>query len=75
VNLRIDPDLLRSDRDFRTDRPNTFISQHNVEEATFGWFSDNPNTGPRCRRCNDLLHIHLWQLVDGTDIVDCGRRP
>ncbi len=30
-----------------------------------------PFTGPRCGRCNRLLHHHLWQLVD-PDLAEQG---
>jgi len=51
------------------------ISQHGITETGFGYYQNDAYTGPRCRRCNRLLHNHLWQLVDDSDevcdVIDC----
>jgi hypothetical protein len=73
VNLLIDPDLLNADTKTH-DRPNAYINRHGATETVFGYYSADPLTGPRCGRCNDLLHVHLWQLVDDGDVIHCGRR-
>ncbi|WP_433730827.1 hypothetical protein ACQP2Y_21115 [Actinoplanes sp. CA-051413] len=73
MNLLIDPELLNADANTH-DRPNAYINRHAFIRAAFGYYSADPLTGPRCGRCNDLLHVHLWQLVDDGDVIDCGRR-
>lgn len=53
--------------------PEALIERHGAVNTTFGYYSADPISGPRCGRCNDLLHIHVWQLVDGTEVLDCAR--
>ncbi len=72
MNLLIDPDLLTADAN-AVGRPNAYINRHGATRTVFGYYDADPATGPRCGRCNDLLHVHLWQFVDGTDVIDCGR--
>jgi hypothetical protein len=74
VNLLIDPDLLAADAN-SVGRPNAYISRHGATTTTFGYYPADQQTGPSCGRCNELLHDHLWQFVDGDEVIDCGRRP
>jgi hypothetical protein len=69
MKLLIDPALLLPG----AHAPQALIERHGVTETTFGHYPADPATGPRCGRCNDLLHIHVWQLVDGTEILACAR--
>ncbi len=45
-------------------RLGTLINRLGVTETPFGYYSADEFTGPRCGRCNRLLHHHLWQFVD-----------
>lgn len=73
MNLLIAPDLYDADPS-TPGRPNAYINRHGATATTFGYYPADPATGPRCPRCNTLLHQHLWQFVDGTDVIDCGRQ-
>lgn len=57
--LRLDPDRLG---DIKADLGH-LINRHGITETRFGYY-DAADGGPRCGRCNNLLHNHLWQLVD-----------
>lgn len=79
MNLLIDPDLLDTDPDTNFDRPTALINRHDTIPTVFGYYDADPATGPRCGRCNDLLHVHLWQLVDPDTVeqggvIDCRRQ-
>jgi hypothetical protein len=52
--------------------PAVLVARHGATDTVFGYHSADPYTGPRCGRCNRLLHIHVWQLVDGGDVLDCA---
>jgi hypothetical protein len=73
VKLLIDPDLHAS-APGTPGRPDALIGRHGAIIRVYGYFSADPHAGPRCGRCNGLLHVHLWQLVDG-GVIDCGRQP
>ncbi len=73
MNLLIDPDLHATDK-FNPRRPSVLIHGHAVVETMFGYYDADPATGPRCPRCNDLLHLHTWQLTNGTEVFECGRQ-
>ena len=70
MNLLIDPSLLLPDA--RHQQPAALIRRHGATKTTFGYHSADPDAGPRCGRCNNLLHLHLWQLADGGNVLDCA---
>lgn len=79
MNLLIDPDLLKSDPDTDRTRPTALINRNGATPTVFGYYDADPATGPRCGRCNNLLHVHLWQMVDPDTVdqdgvIDCGRQ-
>lgn len=52
------------------------INRHGLTETAFSSQSADEATGPRCGRCNVLLHHHLWQFVDPDQaeqggVMDC----
>lgn len=57
----------------QTRRPEALIERYDTVNTQFRNYSADPIAGPRCGRCNDPLHIHLWQLVDDGDVLDCAR--
>ncbi len=73
MNLRLDPDRLADIK-----QPlGALINRHGITETHFGYYSSDPLTGPRCGRCNNLLHVHLWQLVNPDmpeqgGVINCG---
>lgn len=55
----------------QTGGPALLVRLHEVVDTRFGCQSADPHTGERCQRCNRLLHVHVWQFVDGDDVLEC----
>ncbi len=80
--LLIDPEVFEAFTPPRVPvNPHSFYQRHTTVPTRFGYYDaddTNPNA-PRCDRCNELLHVHVWQLVEVAgdivkDIVECERQ-
>lgn len=69
MNLLVAPDLPDTVRAEIA----SLIRRFGETVTPFGYYPNDENTGPRCPRCNTLLHNHWWQQVDGDDVLNCGR--
>lgn len=69
MELLIDPDLLVPSGKDR--QPAALVYRYGATKTAFGYYPADETNGPRCERCNRLLHHHLWQLVDDGEVQDC----
>ncbi|GIM88774.1 hypothetical protein [Paractinoplanes toevensis] len=71
MNLFLDPDRRA---DIKADL-GSLTRVHRVADVHYGYYPAD-ESGPRCGHCNQLLHVHLWQLHDPDlfeqgGIIDC----
>lgn len=59
----------------QTPGPALLVRNHEVVDTRFEYYSADPYTDERCGRCNRPLHVHVWQFVDGDDVLDCAVAP
>ena len=74
MRLLIDPGIRSTDAE-----PKALTGRPGIEVVTVHYsnYLADPSSvhAPRCDRCNRLLHVHLWQLLDADSVINCAVQP